>query len=138
LSDAGSILAFLKRLLSRRWVRIFMRRCHENLSFERGIKQPKSCLYEFEAETLAAPSRPLWEAEIDWARHQGLAELKVTTAGGVSLEEALKSESRSEATGHMVRNYGLSPVISATAVRWQRFVAVAVSIPPWGSRRWKV
>jgi len=68
-----------------------------------GSRSQKSCLYEFKAETLAAPSRPLWEAEIDWTNHQGSAELKVATADGVSLEETLKSESRSEASGHMLR-----------------------------------
>jgi hypothetical protein len=36
---------------------------------------------------LAAPSRPLWEAEMDWTRHQGLSELKGATADGVLLEE---------------------------------------------------
>jgi acetate kinase len=68
-----------------------------------GSSSQKSCLYEFKAETLAAPSRPLWEAEIDWMHHQGLAELKVATAYGASLEETLESESRSDATGHMLR-----------------------------------
>ena len=68
-----------------------------------GSSSQKSCLYEFTAETLAAPSRPLWEAEIDWTHHQGSAELKVATADGASLEETLKSESRSEATGHTLR-----------------------------------
>ena len=68
-----------------------------------GSSSQKSCLYEFKAETLAAPSRPLWEAEIDWTYHQAMAELKVATADGVSLEETLKSESRSDATGHMLR-----------------------------------
>src|SRR5215469_8578924 len=88
------------------------RGCHRKSSFDvimkilvlnAGSSSQKSCLYEFKAETLAAPSRPLWEAEIDWAHHQGLAELKVATAHGASLEETLKSESRSEATGHMLR-----------------------------------
>src|SRR5215471_9931632 len=68
-----------------------------------GSSSQKSCLYEFKAEALAAPSRPLWEAEIDWTHHQGSAELKVATADGASLEETLKSESRSDATGHMLR-----------------------------------
>jgi len=68
-----------------------------------GSSSQKSCLYEFKAEALAAPSRPLWEAEIDWTHHQGSAELKVATADGVSLEETLKAKSRSEATGHMLR-----------------------------------
>jgi acetate kinase len=68
-----------------------------------GSSSQKSCLYEFKPETLAAPSRPLWEAEINWTHHQGLAELKVATANGVSVEETLKSESKSEATGDMLR-----------------------------------
>jgi acetate kinase len=68
-----------------------------------GSSSQKSCLYGFKAEALAAPSRPLWEAEIDWTHHQGSAELKVATAHGVSLEETLKSESRSEATGRMLK-----------------------------------
>ena len=67
-----------------------------------GSSSQKSCLYEFKPETLAAPSRPLWEAEIDWTHHQGLAELKVATADGVSVKETLKTESRSEATDHML------------------------------------
>ena len=50
-----------------------------------GSSSQKSCLYEFKAEALDAPSRPLWEAEIDWTHHQGLAELKVATAHGASL-----------------------------------------------------
>jgi acetate kinase len=68
-----------------------------------GSSSQKSCLYEFKAEALAAPLRPLWKTEIDWTHHQGSAELKVATADGVSLEETLKSESRSEATDHMLR-----------------------------------
>ena len=68
-----------------------------------GSSSQKSCLYEFKAETLAAPSRPLWEAEIDWTHRQAEADLKVATAHGASLEETLKSESRSDATGHMLR-----------------------------------
>ena len=69
----------------------------------RESSSQKSCLYEFKAEALTTSSRPLWEAEIDWTHHQGLAELKVATVHGVSLEETLKSESRAEATGHMLR-----------------------------------
>jgi acetate kinase len=68
-----------------------------------GSSSQKSCLYEFKAEALAAPSQPLWEAEIDWTHHQSEAGLKVATAQGASLEETLKSESRSDATGHMIR-----------------------------------
>lgn len=68
-----------------------------------GSSSQKSCLYEFREETLAAPSRPLWEAEIDWTHHEAEADLKVVTAQGASLEETVKSESRSDATDHMLR-----------------------------------
>lgn len=68
-----------------------------------GSSSQKSRLYEFKAETTAAPPRPLWEAEMDWTHRQAEADLKVATAHGASLEETLKSEYRSEATGHMLR-----------------------------------
>jgi acetate kinase len=68
-----------------------------------GSSSQKSCLYELKTEAGATPSQPLWEAEIDWTLHQGEADLKVATAHGASLEETLKSESRSEATRHMLR-----------------------------------
>ena len=68
-----------------------------------GSSSQKSCLYDFKEEAVAAPCQPLWEAGIDWTHCQGEAELKVATAHGAALEETLKSESRSEATGHMLR-----------------------------------
>ena len=76
-----------------------------------GSSSQKSCLYEFEAEELPIPSRPLclWEADIDWSHRPGLAELKVATAQGGSLEEALESESRSAAIGHMLRTLWSGP-----------------------------
>jgi acetate kinase len=67
-----------------------------------GSSSQKSCLFEFKAEAGATPSQPLWEAEIDWTHHEGEAELNVATAHGTSLEETLKAESRSDATGHML------------------------------------
>src|SRR6266481_5821768 len=73
-----------------------------------GSSSQKSCLYEFKAEELPIPSRPLWEADIDWSRRAGLAELKVTAQGG-SLEETLESESRSAAIGHMLRTLWSGP-----------------------------
>jgi acetate kinase len=74
-----------------------------------GSSSQKSCLYEFKNEELPIPSRPLWEADIDWSRRAGMAELKVTTAQGGSLEETLESESRSAATGHMLRTLWSGP-----------------------------
>ncbi len=74
-----------------------------------GSSSQKSCLYEFKAEEPPIPSRPLWEADIDWSHRPGLAELKVATAQGASLEETLQSESQSEATGHMLRTIWSGP-----------------------------
>ena len=74
-----------------------------------GSSSQKSRLYEFKAEALPAPSRPLWEAEIDWTHHKVLAELKVATAQGASLEETLQSESQAQATGHMLRTLWSGP-----------------------------
>ena len=74
-----------------------------------GSSSQKSCLYEFETEALPAQSQPLWEAEIEWTHHQVLAELKVATAQGASLEETSQSESQSEATGHMLRTLWSGP-----------------------------
>ena len=42
-----------------------------------GSSSQKSCLYDFKAEEPPIPSRPLWEADIDWSHRPGLAELKV-------------------------------------------------------------
>jgi acetate kinase len=47
-----------------------------------GSSSQKRCLYEFKAEELPTPSRPHWEADIDWSRRSGLAELKVTGLSG--------------------------------------------------------
>jgi acetate kinase len=74
-----------------------------------GSSSQKSCLYEFKAEAGATPSQPLWEAEIDWTLHQGEADLKVATAHGASLKETAKSESRSDAIGHMLRTLWSGP-----------------------------
>ena len=74
-----------------------------------GSSSQKSCLYEFNAEALPSLSQPLWEAEIDWTHHEALAELKVVTAQGASLEETLQSESQSHATSHMLRTLWSGP-----------------------------
>jgi len=79
-----------------------------------GSSSQKSCLYDFTEEELSSPSKPLWEAEIDWTHRRGLAELQVTTGQGGSLEETFPSESRSDATRHMLNTLwsGTTKVIS--------------------------
>jgi acetate kinase len=86
-----------------------------------GSSSQKSCLYEFQAEERPIPSRPLWEAEIDWSHRSGLAELKVTNAQRASVEETLKSESRLEAIGHLLRTLWSGPtkiISDPSAIEW--------------------
>ena len=74
-----------------------------------GSSSQKSCLYEFKAGAVPAPSQPLWEAEVEWTHHQVLAELKVATAQGASLEETLKAESQADAINHLLTTLWSGP-----------------------------
>ena len=57
-----------------------------------GSSSQKSCLYELSNSLLELPIEPLWEAKIDWSRHQGVAEIKVK-GRGVVLEIELHTDS---------------------------------------------
>jgi acetate kinase len=67
-----------------------------------GSSSQKSCLYELNDVLPDRPLQPLWEAKIDWTHQQGMAELKVTTAKGIQLEEELASESRTDTISRML------------------------------------
>lgn len=67
-----------------------------------GSSSQKSCLYELNNILPDRPLQPLWEAKIDWTHQQGMAELKVTTAKGIQLEEELASESRTDTISRML------------------------------------
>ncbi len=56
-----------------------------------GSSSQKSCLYQLDSLP-QEPIQPLWEAKIDWSRHQGVAEIKVK--GSTVIEEELQTESR--------------------------------------------
>ena len=66
-----------------------------------GSSSQKSCLYEFKSD-LPMPIEPLWEAKVDWTRHQGVAELKVKTSEGAVVEEELQTDSRPTVISHML------------------------------------
>jgi acetate kinase len=60
-----------------------------------GSSSQKSCLYDLKENTLPAdPPAPLWEAQIDWTRQDGCAELKVKTSHDQSLQETCPSDSK--------------------------------------------
>jgi len=69
-----------------------------------GSSSQKSRLYEIaDAGTLPelAPE-PLWQADADWTHHRGTTEVKISTAGGVMLEESLHTDVRSEVITHIL------------------------------------
>jgi acetate kinase len=81
-----------------------------------GSSTQKSCLYEL-ADTGSLPDlalTPLWQADADWTHHQGTAELKISTAGDVVLEENLHTDKRSEVIAQMLKTLwsGKTQVIS--------------------------
>ncbi|MBD3883134.1 acetate kinase [Phormidium tenue FACHB-886] len=57
-----------------------------------GSSSQKSCLYDI-AALPDQPPEPLWEAQIDWTHQQGVAEVKVKTIAGASLQETIPFES---------------------------------------------
>lgn len=66
-----------------------------------GSSSQKSCLYQIDNSLPNSPPEPLWEAKVDWTRHQGVASIKIKTDRGV-LEEELPSKSRPDVISHML------------------------------------
>ncbi|HCF27171.1 MAG TPA: acetate kinase, partial [Cyanobacteria bacterium UBA11049] len=66
-----------------------------------GSSSQKSCLYHIDNSLPDSPPEPVWEAKVDWTRHQGVAEIKIKTGQEV-LEEELPSKSRPEVIAHML------------------------------------
>ncbi|OKH38132.1 acetate kinase [[Phormidium ambiguum] IAM M-71] len=83
-----------------------------------GSSSQKSCFYHLKEEALSVqPPAPLWEAQIDWSHHQGVAELKVKTIHGAVLKEELKTASRLEGVEYMLKTLwqGETKVIDSLA-----------------------
>lgn len=68
-----------------------------------GSSSQKSRLYEVAAALPELAPTPLWQADADWTHNQGTTELKITTASGVTLEESLPTDARSEVITHMLK-----------------------------------
>jgi acetate kinase len=70
-----------------------------------GSSSQKSCVYDITGTTLPSrPPQPLWESTVDWTHHQGMAEVKITTADGVVLEEEISAPSQSEAIAYILNS----------------------------------
>jgi acetate kinase len=68
-----------------------------------GSSSQKSRLYEVADALPELVPTPLWQADADWTHNQGTTELKITTAGGVTLEESLPTDARSEVITPMLK-----------------------------------
>ena len=82
-----------------------------------GSSSQKSCLYSLEENAPENPAEPIWEAQIDWTHHQGVAEIKVKTIHGAVVKEELQTESRQETIEYMLKTlwHGSTKVIDNLA-----------------------
>ncbi|MFB2834039.1 acetate kinase [Floridanema evergladense] len=90
----------------------------EILVLNAGSSSQKSCLYSLKEDAIPLhPPAPLWEAQIDWTHHQGVAELKVKTINGVVFQEELNTQSRLETVEYMLQTLqqGETKVIDSLA-----------------------
>ena len=67
-----------------------------------GSSSQKSCLYQLGEELPDSPPKPLWEAKIDWIGKSGVADLKVETSQGTSLEEQMSLDDRPKAIAYIL------------------------------------
>ena len=59
-----------------------------------GSSSQKSCLYEIADEALPTQAlEPLWEGKINWTQDRGVAEIKVKTATGATLQKSISGDS---------------------------------------------
>lgn len=70
-----------------------------------GSSSQKSHLYEVASSALPeiAPA-PLWQADADWTHHRGSTEVKISTASGVTLEDNLDTDVRSDVIEYILRS----------------------------------
>lgn len=66
-----------------------------------GSSSQKSCLYEVGDILPNLPNEPLWEAKVDWTRHEGVAEVKVNS-NGEKLEQKKQTDSREAVIADML------------------------------------
>src|SRR5260370_652707 len=87
--------------------------CMKILVLNSGSSSQKSRLYEVPGALPELAPTPLWQADADWTHNQGTTELKITTAGGVTLEESLPTDARPEVITHMLKTLcsGKTPFI---------------------------
>ena len=84
-----------------------------------GSSSQKSRLYEV-ADSSALPEiapAPLWQADADSTHHRGTTEVKISTTSGVTLEDTLDTDVRSDVIEYILRSLssGKTRVLSETS-----------------------
>ncbi|MBH8551174.1 acetate kinase [Nostocaceae cyanobacterium CENA357] len=68
-----------------------------------GSSSQKSCLYEIADDALPNEAlQPLWEGKVNWTQDRGVAEIKVKTATGETLQESIYGDSRRAHVAYML------------------------------------
>ena len=70
-----------------------------------GSSSQKSRLYDV-ADNGTLPElapAPLWQADADWTHHRGTTEVKISTASGITLEDNLDTDVRSDVIEYILR-----------------------------------
>jgi acetate kinase len=73
-----------------------------------GSSSQKSRLYEITNSLPDLPPTPIWQADADWTKNKGTAELKITTAHNQTHEE-VPTDSRPIVTEHMLKSLWSGP-----------------------------
>jgi acetate kinase len=66
-----------------------------------GSSSQKSCLYEV-TQVTDVSIEPLWESTVDWTHHPGVAEVKVKTSNGKTLQSDISSQSRLDVHAYLL------------------------------------
>src|SRR5947209_7775026 len=74
-----------------------------------GSSSQKSRLYEITSSLPDLPPAPIWQADADWTKNKGTAELKITTADNQVLEEEVPADSRPIIIEHMLKTLWSGP-----------------------------
>ncbi|MBW4617463.1 MAG: acetate kinase [Desmonostoc vinosum HA7617-LM4] len=67
-----------------------------------GSSSQKSCLYEINETLPNEAPEPLWQGKVNWTQDRGVAEIKVKTITGATLQEEIYGDSRQAHVAYML------------------------------------
>ncbi len=82
-----------------------------------GSSSQKSRLYEIGDTLPASAPQPLWQADADWEKEKGSAQLKMSTSNGQTLQQEVSADSRHSVVDQMLKTLwsGKTQVIAQPA-----------------------